>query len=263
MKIAFGLLVFFACFNMSVIKGQEKHKMVFLDYYYNREYRKDIDGHLKRYHYIWEETDESGYSVLGNIFRDQGATIDSLTEKPSAVNLSKASVYIIVDPDTEKETPHPNNLEPSEIVVLTNWVKQGGVLVLLGNDAGNAEFAHFNQLANHFGIHFNEDNALMVKNNQFAQGAVYTKQDNAIFHHAYKIYLKEVSTLKVSPPAKVVLAQKGLNLMATARYGKGTVFALGDPWIYNEYLDGNKLPKDFENYPAATAWVSWLLKRSI
>lgn len=50
--------------------------------------------------------------------------------------------------------------------------------------------------------------------------------------------------------------------MAVAKYGKGTVFALGDPWIYNEYLDGRKLPKDFDNYKAAEDWVKWLIKQA-
>ncbi|MBK9570609.1 MAG: hypothetical protein IPO53_12320, partial [Chitinophagaceae bacterium] len=52
------------------------------------------------------------------------------------------------------------------------------------------------------------------------------------------------------------------NVMAMARYGKGTVFALGDPWIYNEYLDGRKLPASFENYKAAEEWVKWLIKQA-
>jgi len=49
--------------------------------------------------------------------------------------------------------------------------------------------------------------------------------------------------------------------MAISKYGKGTVFALGDPWIYNEYIDGRKLPADFDNYEAAVNWVKWLLKQ--
>jgi unsaturated rhamnogalacturonyl hydrolase len=47
--------------------------------------------------------------------------------------------------------------------------------------------------------------------------------------------------------------------MAIARVGKGTVFAVGDPWFYNEYTDGRKLPADYENYNAARDWVQWLL----
>jgi unsaturated rhamnogalacturonyl hydrolase len=49
--------------------------------------------------------------------------------------------------------------------------------------------------------------------------------------------------------------------MATAKYGKGTVFAVGDPWLYNEYTDGRKLPADFDNYTAAEMLSSWLLQQ--
>lgn len=30
---------------------------------------------------------------------------------------------------------------------------------------------------------------------------------------------------------------------------------LGDPWIYNEYVDGRKLTANFDNYPAAGTWA--------
>jgi unsaturated rhamnogalacturonyl hydrolase len=46
-----------------------------------------------------------------------------------------------------------------------------------------------------------------------------------------------------------------------AKYGKGTVFAVGDPWIYNEYLDGRKLPAEYENFTAANELVQWLLNQ--
>ena len=32
--------------------------------------------------------------------------------------------------------------------------------------------------------------------------------------------------------------------MFTAKIGKGTVLAIVDPWIYNEYIDLNKPPVD-------------------
>ena len=37
--------------------------------------------------------------------------------------------------------------------------------------------------------------------------------------------------------AEPVLVDHGINIMALTRYGKGLVFAAGDPWIYNEYID--------------------------
>jgi mannose-6-phosphate isomerase-like protein (cupin superfamily) len=50
--------------------------------------------------------------------------------------------------------------------------------------------------------------------------------------------------------------------MAVSKFGKGTVFALGDPWLYNEYVDGRKLPADFQNFAAANDLSVWLLKQA-
>ena len=47
--------------------------------------------------------------------------------------------------------------------------------------------------------------------------------------------------------------------MAVAKYGKGTVFAVGDPWFYNEYIDGRKIPAEYQNFTAAQELVKWLL----
>jgi len=237
-----------------------KGKKVLLDYYYNNERRKNLLGQQERYHYTWEEQDNGGYSLLGYIFRTYGASTDSLAVKPTEENLRNADVYIIVDPDTEKETADPHYLASPEIDVIVKWVKRGGTLVLLGNDAGNAEFNHFNELARHFGIQFKEDNHLMVKNDQFEQGAVRTETNNPLFSNPYKLYMKEISSLDVYAPATPIVGINNLTIMATNRYGKGKVFALGDPWIYNEYLDGRKLPADYQNFSATHDWVKWLLK---
>lgn len=260
-----GIGAFIKCATeMEMIPTQSfgKGKKVVLDYFYNNEYRNNAAGQKARYHYVWEDQSNGGYSFLKSIFNRHGAKTTSLEVKPSAQNLKNASVYIIVDPDTEKETASPNFLETSEINAIADWVKAGGVLVLLGNDAGNAEFKNFNQLATRFGIQFNEDNELLVKNNDYTQGTVKLAGGNTVFKKPFKLFLKEVSTLSLSGSAKPLVVDKGHNIMATAKYGKGTVFALGDPWIYNEYIDGRKLPAGLENYPATVEWVKWLLKKS-
>lgn len=260
-----GIGAFIKCaaeMEMQRTLGTAKGKTVLLDYFYNNEYRTDITGRQVRYHYIWEEQSDGGYSFLGHLFNRYGAVTGSLDSKPGAAALSQADIYIIVDPDTEKEAASPNVLQHPEIEAIAGWVHGGGVLVLLGNDAGNAEFIHFNQLAGRFGIRFNEDNDLMVKNNHFEQGAVQLKKGNRVFKKPYKLFLKEVSTLELTDPAKPLVQHEGKTLMAIARYGKGTVFALGDPWIYNEYIDGRKLTPDFENYQAAETWVRWLLAQA-
>lgn len=239
-----------------------KGKTVLLDYYFNNEWKKDATGTSVRWHYTWEDKTNSGYAMLGDIFSKYGVRTKSLAQLPAAVNLQGASIYIIVDPDTEKETAKPNFISVKDVMTISNWVNEGGVLVLLSNDAGNAEFKNFNQLAAKFGIQFNEDNKNKVLNDQFEQGAVITPGNHPIFSSSKKLYIKELSTLSVKHPAEVVLKKGEDNIMAIAKYGKGTVFALGDPWIYNEYLDGRKLPSSFDNYKAAEEWVKWLIKQA-
>ena len=51
--------------------------------------------------------------------------------------------------------------------------------------------------------------------------------------------------------------------MAVAKYGKGTVFAVGDPWLYNEYMDDRKISaKEYQNYKAADDLVKWAISQS-
>lgn len=50
--------------------------------------------------------------------------------------------------------------------------------------------------------------------------------------------------------------------MAVAKLGRGTVFAVGDPWLYNEYTDGRKLPPEFQNYQAMQDLTKWLIQQA-
>lgn len=232
-----------------------KGKTVLLDRYFNNEYREK-----ERFHYTWEDIQNSGFSWWGQIFRDYGAKTASLDVAPTAANLKNAAVYLIVDPDTRKETAEPHFVEKQHLKTLKNWVKNGGTLVLLANDSSNCELPHFNQLATEFGIRFSDRSRNMVKNNQFEQGAVTIPAGNTIFKAGRKLYIKELSILELQNPAQAVLTEAGDVLMATAMYGKGRVFALGDPWLYNEYVDGKKLPADFDNFGAARDLAAWTLQ---
>jgi len=244
---------------------QPTGKTVLLDEYFNNEHHKDITGANIRFHYIWDELDNNGYAIWGGIFNRLGARTDTLATAPTAANLAKASVYIIVDPDNEKESPAPNYPSEADIASIEAWVKAGGVLVLMANDSANCEFKNFNNLAGHFGIRFNDDCYHKVTGNQFEMGAFtispMTVQDG-IFRNTKKIYIKELSTLTLSGPAKPAFTDAGHNIMAVARVGKGAVFAVGDPWFYNEYTDGRKLPADFDNYDAARDLAQWLLAQA-
>lgn len=243
--------------------SNSKGKTVLLDYYFNHEWKKDpATGEMVRFHYIWDEKDNNGFSLLGDVYRSNGAATKSLEKAPMAANLKGANVYIIVDPDNAKETAKPNIISEGDAATIAAWVKDGGVLVLMGNDSGNNNLKSLNVLSTKFGIRLNEDIFNRVEGNKFEQGAVAVPANHSIFPTTKKIYVKEVATLSVSSPATTVLTKEGKNIIATAKYGKGTVFVIGDPWLYNEYTDGRKLPADFDNYKAAQDLVRWTLAQA-
>jgi unsaturated rhamnogalacturonyl hydrolase len=219
-------------------------------------------GYDVAWHYKWNEIIDSGYSIWGNVFRSYGAKTEMLSAAPTSANLKNAAVYIIVDPDTEKETPKPNYIDAPYIKAISDWVKGGGVLALMGNDFGNCEFDHFNNLAKTFGVEFNKDSVNHVINNNYVEGKVMVTGANPVFTTAKTLYLKEISTLKLSGAAKPLMVHNGATIMATAKYGKGMVYVLGDPWLYNEYTDGRRLSADYDNFKAAQDLGRWLLTQS-
>src|SRR5687767_2219186 len=208
-----------------------KGKTVLLDYYFNNEWKKDATGKMVRWHYTWEDKSNGGFAMLGDIFRKYGAKTKSLTVAPSAKGLGQASIYIIVDPDTEKETTKPNFIGPEHIKAISDWVKTGGILLLMSNDSGNAEFKNFNRLATVFGIRFNEDSKNHVQGNNYEEAAIDLEPGKTIFKNARKLFIKENSTLILSKPALPLLMNGDQVVIAASRFGKGLVFAIGDPWI--------------------------------
>jgi unsaturated rhamnogalacturonyl hydrolase len=239
-----------------------KGKTVLLDNYFNNEWKKDITGREIPYHYTWNDKSNSGFSMLGNVFDQYGVKKAELKAAPLKENLKNANIYIIVDPDTEKETANPHYVQKKDVAAIADWVKDGGVLVLMANDSGNCEFQHLNQVAEKFGIHFNEDRKNLVQGNNFEQGMIFIPPNDPIMPGVPWIYVKELSSLSLKPPAQAVLTSGNINYIAVSRYGKGTVFAIGDPWLYNEYVDGRKLPPEYENFKAATGLVNWLIGKT-
>lgn len=232
---------------------------VLLDSYFNNEMKKDQNGHPLSWHYKWEEQSNGGFSAWAGLFENTGFRLKTLPAAPTAANLRSAGMYIIVDPDIEKENKEAKFIRAEHIKTIRDWVKAGGVLVLMANDTGNVELDHFNQLATTFGITFKKESKGKVTGNQFEMAKLLVPAGNGIFKTAKQLYIKEYSSLKLIGPAKSVIRDKdGDHVMAIAKYGKGTVFAVGDPWLYNEYVDGRKLPPDYENFKAARELIYWL-----
>jgi unsaturated rhamnogalacturonyl hydrolase len=242
--------------------NKARGKTVALDYYFNNETRNDAFGNPARFHYTWEDISDSGFSFWGNIFRNLGASTTHISQAPTAKNLQNVDVYIIVDPDTPKETGKPNFINAPDIEAITAWVKAGGVLVLMGNDSGNVEFTHFNQLAKNFGIEFDFTSLNRVQGNQYEMGKMTIPASHPVFKETKQIYIKEYASLMLQNPAQVLLTDKNVNVLASAKIGQGTVFAVGDPWLYNEYVDGRRLPLEYENPRAAKELATWLLTQS-
>ncbi|MFN8428773.1 MAG: hypothetical protein U0V04_02240 [Spirosomataceae bacterium] len=99
----------------------------------------------------------------------------------------------------------------------------------------------------------------MVKGTEWHQGKLDIAAGNKIFKNTKKVYVKELVTLKLSKGALPVLKEGGDVIMATNVYGKGRVFVIGDPWLYNEYVDGRRIPLEYQNYQAAKDLAKWAL----
>jgi unsaturated rhamnogalacturonyl hydrolase len=247
---AITIIVFFL-----TLQNANSQSVVGLDTWFNNETNAKTG---KPFHYLWTDTEFSGYSRWGEIFTSRGAKITTVG-KPLAEVLSKIDIYIIVDPDTTTENPKPNYFTPDDIKAIKNWVKKGGVLAVLGNDAPNCEFTNFNKLMRQFGMSFNHVTLHPVTGTNFEMGASKNFIDHPLFKGVSKIYIKEVSDINLSGTAKAILSENGKVLMAENKFGKGYVFAIGDPWIYNEYIDHDRLPETFENRKAAENLTDLLL----
>jgi unsaturated rhamnogalacturonyl hydrolase len=238
-----------------------KGRSVLLDDYFNSEKKKDIVGVLQPYHYKWYEMYNNGFSFLGHVFNSYGVQTKTLSAAPTAKNLKGSDIYLIVDADNATDNPTPNYMQAKDADEIYNWVKAGGVLILLHNDKGNAEFENFNKLGDKFGIHFNEDSYNRVTGSNYDEGKVLIPAGNAILPNEKKIYQKEICSFTLKAPATAMLKKDDLVIFAVSKIGKGTVFATGDPWLYNEYTDGRKLPLEYENFKAANDLVKWIIKQ--
>ena len=234
---------------------------VLVDGWFNSQKRADAFGREVYFHYKWDTQDMPGYSLVGRIFRNFGVETKELDARPSFENLGKAQVYMIVSPDNPDKNPHPNFATAEDGEQIAKWVKAGGVLAIMENDTTFADLDHFNAIAEKFGMHFNSVLRKHVIGTNWEQGKVVLDGSGPIFHHPHTIYVKDVCTISVKAPAVSVLREGDDIFMATAKYGKGTVYAFVDPWLYNEYTDGRKLPAMYDNYAGGMELVRWLLEQ--
>ena len=232
---------------------------VLVDAWFNSQKRADAFGQQSYFHYKWEDESNDGYSLLGNIIRNFGAKTKTLYAAPTVSALDQAQVYIIASPDTLAKNPNPHYVQAEDGVQIAEWVRGGGVLVLLANDPANTDLGHFNLIADQFGIHFNSVLRKHVLGDSYEMGKITVPGGGPIFHDPHTLFMKDVCNISVMSPAAASFQDDEGILMATAKIGKGTVFATVDPWLYNEYTDGRKLPVEYDNFAAGKELVRWLL----
>jgi unsaturated rhamnogalacturonyl hydrolase len=241
------------------VRGRGYTAMV--DAWFNSQQRTNAAGQLEYFHYKWNDVSNSGFSLLGDAFHKVGVATDTLYSAPTVAKLKAAQIYIIVSPDIPVKNPHPDYVQPEDARQVAEWVKQGGVLLLMANDPANAELEHFNLIADMFGIHFNPVLSHHVIGKDHEPGRIAVAGNGPVFQHAHVFFMKDTCTISVKAPAVSVLQDRGDILMATAKYGKGTVFAVADPWIYNEYTDGRNLPPEYDNLAGGEELVHWLVNQ--
>ena len=248
--------------RMNLVIDQKLGKTVLLDAWFNSQTRKNAAGQTELFHYKWDDDANSGFAFFGRAFQSYGVKLAEEKSAPTAADLKKAQIYILVSPDIPAKNPNPNYMDKESGDVIEAWVKDGGVLLLMQNDKTNSEFEHLNTLSERFGIHFNPVLRNAVVNNDWAMGRVEVPASTGVFKQAHVAYLKEISTITVSGPATAALTDKGDVLMAVSKVGKGVVFAVTDPWLYNEYVDHrNQLPAEFDTYAAARDLARWAIEQ--
>jgi unsaturated rhamnogalacturonyl hydrolase len=239
-------------------------KTVMMDAWFNGQRRKTADGNEELYHYKWGDDANSGYSAWAHMFHQYGMLTEVLDHAPRAEDLKGVEIYVIASPDLPALNPQAHAMEKQSAEVIEAWVKAGGTLVVMENDAQHADQTALDQLTDSFGLHFNP----VLRNQEIGDDYANTMVGipagaGGIFKHAHKALMKETCSLTVSAPGKVVVMDKGDAMLAISRLGRGEVFASVDPWLYNEYTDGRKLPLGEDNFAAGLELTHWLVAEAV
>lgn len=235
---------------------------VLLDAWYNSQTRKNAAGQTELFHYKWDDFANSGFSLFGHIWRSYGVATKQLTTAPTLEKLKGVQYYIIVSPDNPSKNPDPHFMTTEDAAQIAEWVRGGGTLMMMENDPANADIGHTDVLADKFGLHFNNVLAHHVEGDTFAMGRIDLAGAAPPFTHPHVLYLKDTCSLTLSGKATPLMKDsKGELLMAWMRFGRGMVFAVTDPWLYNEYTDGRKLPPEYDNFAGGVELVDWLLEQ--
>jgi unsaturated rhamnogalacturonyl hydrolase len=245
------------------------HRVVLLDAWFNSQKRKTPAGNEQLWHYKWADQANSGYSAWAEMFRQYGMRTEMLEHAPRAADLKGIGIYVIAAPDNLKLNPQAHFMDQESADAIVDWVKAGGVLVIMQNDVERADQVHFDLLSDRFGIHFNPVMKQDELNNSYVNTIVPVPAGTGgIFTQDFKGLMKQICTITVSEPAQAILKAHGTDadgevVMAVAHVGRGLVYANVDPWVYNEYTDGRKDPMDEQNFAAGQQLTRWIVQQAV
>jgi unsaturated rhamnogalacturonyl hydrolase len=243
--------------NAKLARGRK----VVMDGWFNSQKLTDAFGEKFLFHYKWGYEDQAGYSMVGRIVENFGAQTSVLATEPTAASLKGAQVFVIVSPDNAAKNPAAHYANASDADELAKWVKAGGVLVLMANDAANTDLKSFNLIADKFGLHFTDLLRKHVIGTQWEMGKVVVDGKGPVFQHPHALYIKDVCTIAQAKGVETLLKEGDDVFMARAKFGKGAVIAFVDPWFYNEYADGRRLPASYDNYAGGQEFLRYVLEQ--
>jgi unsaturated rhamnogalacturonyl hydrolase len=182
---------------------------VLLDAWFNSQKRRNAAGVDEYFHYKWSDFSSDGFSLFGHIFRSYGIETKTLYSAPTYDSLKHAQFYIIVSPDIPAKNPDPHYLQSRDADRVARWVKEGGVLILMENDPGNADIKHLDLLSDVFGIHFNDVLSHHAIGHDLAAGRISVSGGGLVFHSPHTLFMKDTCTISVKSPAISLLRDKG------------------------------------------------------
>ncbi len=233
-------------------------KTVVADSWFTAEPRENPVGKPGATLAKWNDDSANGLSFLGYAFKRYGMQTDVLRTAPTAAGLSSAQVYVVASP----ANTFSHDITKQDADAVETWVKEGGVLILFQNKEVIEKSSNLNILSDRFGMHFNQSDGTGRQDGREEQNVVVIPPGNNVFSTSRRLSLQGNSTLTLKPQAHSVLQDNDGAKIAVASVGRGTVLAIADPWLLNEFLDGRKSSPSTDNFRAAIDLAGWILKQT-
>lgn len=195
----------------------------------------------------------------------------------TAKTLKGVSLLLIVNPNAEAvaDGPPPHHCSAKDVATLTQYVRNGGGLMILGNqDKHNLETEKLNKLLAKFGIQFVNEytdakrlilppNALLLGGQRWAfygGNSLTVQEDHSAAPRAI------VTNDLAQPPAAGTRDYAGV-LMAGAQLGNGRILVATDAgWLTNDALSGKGIGgvaiTDHMNWEIVERLTAWLINGS-